>query len=143
MNTTVLPETGEDAATAASGCGRHLLQQFVDDFDVVMLGEELGDRLSHDLADAVECIQLGPGFALGMRCRDHLIAEMFCRTIGPRQHPRRGLAHMADAEGEDEAVKRNAAPLLDGGEQLPDAGLAPALAVAQLLQGALVARLQA
>lgn len=59
---------------------------------------------------------------------------MLRRAIGPRQNPRRGLAHMANAQSIDEAVKGNAAPLVDGVEQFFDAGLTPPLAVLQFFQ---------
>ena len=54
----------------------------------------------------------------------------------------RGLAHMRDAEREDEAVERDRAARLDRGEQVLRARLAPALAVLEPLEALRIARFQ-
>ena len=47
----------------------------------------------------------------------------------PRQEPRRRLPDLRDAERVDETVERDLAALVDRGDQLIGADLAPALAL--------------
>src|ERR1700676_5565282 len=60
--------------------------------------------------------------------RLHLAAPGGERAVMPRQQPRRRLPDLRDAEGVDEAVERDAAALVDRGDQLFGADHAPALA---------------
>src|SRR6185437_1711602 len=54
-------------------------------------------------------------------------------AVMPREEPRRRLAHLRDAERVDKAVERNAAALVDRGDELLGADRAPAFAADELL----------
>ena len=116
-----------------------MLQQLIHHVPVVRFTKELDHRLRDDVADAIDGIEFVPCIALHAPRRHHLLAEVIGRAIGARQRTRRGLADVADAEREDEPVEPDGAARIDGIEQLPDARLAPALAVLQALEVLLVA----
>ncbi len=119
VKTTVLPATGDVVLRASSAVTVDVLQQFVHHVAVMRLAEELHDGLGHDLADAVDGVEFAPGLALHRRAAA-IICSRKCSAdaIGPGQCARRRLAHMADAEREDEAVERDGAARVDGVEQL-------------------------
>ena len=109
---------------------RDLLQQRVDDLEVVRLAEEVGDGLGHHGPDALDGVELAKSRRPGLRRRPRRPPrKVLDASEMPRQHLGVGLADMADAEREDEAVERHAAPRLDGGEEVAHRGLAVALAV--------------
>src|SRR5262245_49968779 len=101
-------------------------------------GEEIGDRLGDRRADAFDAVELGERLAVAVRRSAHRLEESCRRAVVPRQEPRRGLAHMRDAERVDEAVEPDVAPRLDCVEQLLSRGLAPPLALGELAARAFV-----
>src|SRR6185437_9952753 len=54
-------------------------------------------------------------------------------AVMPREEPRRRLAHLRSAKRVDKAVERNAAALVDRGDELLGADRAPAFAADELL----------
>jgi hypothetical protein len=135
VKTTVLPATGLPDVTGCSATSwRHLGQQARDHLDIARLLVELDDGARDDLADALDSVEIVPGFA-GKRCRLlHRRFEGFIGAIGARQQLGGGLADMADAERVDEAVERDAAPLVDRRVKLADADLAEAVDILELGQ---------
>ena len=93
------------------------------------LGEKADDVGRHVGADAVHVEQAGAGRALRVLRRLHLAPPVVERAVMPRQQPRRRLADLRDAERVDEAVERDPPPLVDRGDQLAGADLAPAFAL--------------
>ena len=106
MKTTVLPETGLVAATALHRLDRHGCEQPVPFLPVVLLGEEVGERLGGGIAEAVDVAEFGSTLGLGIRrreCGDR--NSLRCAEMA-RQAARVGLADPADAECVEEAVQR-------------------------------------
>ena len=99
--------------------------------------EEIDDGLRHHVADAVDLVQPLQGVRVG-----HGVAQVLKRAEALGEELGRGLAHMPDAEREDEALERNRAPRFDGREKIGGGLRAPALLLGQLRRRAAVARLQ-
>src|SRR6185436_12514751 len=72
----------------------------------------------------------------------HGIPEALGRAIAAGEDSRIGLADMANAECVDETIERDRPALIDGIEQIPDAGLTPAFALPQRMRGRPVSLLQ-
>ena len=102
------------------------------------LGEEVGDRLGDHRTDALDGAKLLRRVrSAGGGAQRLPIAEM------TREPARVGLADMADAEREQEAVQRDRAPRVDGGEEVARRSFAKAFPFAQRRRALAVARAEA
>ena len=130
VNTTVLPATARRRSTALERLRTSpRSSRSSSDVHVVRLGEEIGQRLGHRRRRCPRWCR-APGKRLARRCalaapaslaRKRLDASRRCRASSLRGR----LADVADAEREDEAVERDRAARLDGGEQLARPTAAP------------------
>src|SRR5690606_17088623 len=87
---------------------------------IVLLVEELHDRLRHDRADALDAVDFGKRGGIAMRCPCGGIAQRGELAEMAGEQPCIGLADMADPERVDEAVEVHLAARLDGGEKVVD-----------------------
>ena len=92
----------------------------------------LHERGGHDLPDPVDGVEIVPGGALPYLGLVHGGGEGFPRAVVAGEEARARLAHMADAEGEDDAVERDGPAVVDRLEEVLGGFVAPALAVLQL-----------
>ena len=98
------------------------------------LGEKADDVGRHVVADAVHVEEAGAGRAVSGSCAASISSRQWReRAVMPREQPRRRLPDLRDAERVDEAVERDAPALVDRGDQLVGADLAPAFAADDLL----------
>ncbi len=143
MNTTVLPATGELDARLFGGLRRHLGEKRIEHLLVVALLEELDHRLGDDGSDAAD------GGEFGMRLRGRIRSGF--RGLAQRFEavPKWRASSFAEVSPTcgipsaiDEAIERDGTARLDRREEVACARLAPALAVCELLQAALVARFE-
>src|SRR5690606_3788314 len=82
-------------------------------------------------AHPVDGVEIVPGRALVVARLLHRRPEPFPAAVVAGEELRRGLAHMAGAEAEDQAVEGHAAALRDAAEKVGGRAFAPALAPAQ------------
>ena len=111
VNTTVLPATFRVRFGLFDVEDCHFLGQPLDDAFVMALAEIGLDALDHGVADLVERIHLGDGLLVAFGHFQAGVVERLPGAVAARQRQRRGLADMAHAEREDEAVERNLAAL--------------------------------
>src|SRR6185312_10062759 len=111
-----------------------------DDAAIVTLAEICPDARNHGVADLVERIHLGHRLLIVACDPEAGVMNRLPRAVAAGQCPRRGLADLAHAEREDEALERDPAPSLDGGEQIAHRGFAITLVALEL--DAAVARRQ-
>src|SRR5262245_28513043 len=120
--------------------GPHLLQQLIDDFDIVRLGDEIGDGLGYGGTDAFDIVELGIGLAPAVAGRrKHGVAEGLDAAIGAREQPPSDLTDMRDAERIDEVVELHRTARLYCREQLRRRGLPPPFPGLEPRRGAPVA----
>jgi len=105
-----------------------------DDLDIARLLVEFDDGARHDLPDAFNRVEVVPGIAGQGRSILHRCLEIGVGAVGARQKLRRGLSDVADTEGIDEPMQRNAASLVDCRIELSDADPAEAFDVFKLGQ---------
>ena len=87
-------------------------------------------------------VELAHASEAGSRGGHHRLLEGVVALIGAGEQARVGLADMADAEGIDEALERDAAARVDGAEEVGDRELAEPLALDELDRTGAVARLE-
>ena len=88
----------------------------VEDAEVALLRKKAGKLGGERLADADDAAKGGPRLAANRGRSDHLLAPIGEGAVMPRQQPRIGLPHPANAEPEDEPRQLDAAPGFDGAE---------------------------
>ena len=128
MKTMVLPVHSVCFASLTNGFGRDFRQQIVERLAVVLLVEEIDQRLCDHRADALDRREL----RLRVRARRDP-PKLLDRAEAFQQIPGRDDADVADAEPEQEARPVGLPLRLDRGEQIVDRLLLPALAAEQLV----------
>src|SRR5262249_28150810 len=104
----------------------HLLGQPLDDSAVVLLAEIGLEPLDHGVADLIDRIEFLAHVGVAGDESFASFEEGAPGAVGSREHARRGLADVADAERVEEALERDIAPCLDRAEQISHRGLAVA-----------------
>ena len=95
--------------------------------------EKINHGFSHNGAHTIDGLQLMARIILKrLRRLFHLVTQIFCRMIMPRQNPRCGFTDMADAKGKNKTIECNLAPRFNGCKEIGDRTFTPALTLCQL-----------
>ncbi len=86
----------------------------------MILAEEIGQRLDHHGADAVDGVEFGQGLEVAVGRLLHGIVEVIPRTISAGEHLGVAFADVADAQAEDQAMQVDLPARLDAVEEIPD-----------------------